>query len=175
MAVSFICGGYWSTWSKPLTCCKSLTNFITYCCIKYTSPWTRIELTTLLVIGIGCTGSCKSNYHTITTTMAPDSCEVYSIFYSVFSNGIGITKWYIDSHKAWTPYKCLSKDFKRLKWWRHYRWYSKKIFWYCNEEWQGTRLSILASPDLMSFFNSLLNVLFTSMVKFKYRQTTKTH
>jgi hypothetical protein len=27
----------------------------------------------------------------------------------------------------------------------------------------------------MSFFNSLLNVLFTSMVKFKYRQTTKTH
>jgi hypothetical protein len=27
----------------------------------------------------------------------------------------------------------------------------------------------------MSFFNSLLNVLFTSMVNFKYRQTTKTH
>jgi len=23
---------------KPPTCCKSLTNFITYCCIKYTSP-----------------------------------------------------------------------------------------------------------------------------------------
>jgi len=26
------------------------------------------ELTTLVVIGTGCIGSCKSNYHTITTT-----------------------------------------------------------------------------------------------------------
>jgi hypothetical protein len=26
---------------------------------------------TLVVIGIDCTGSCKSNYHTITTTTAP--------------------------------------------------------------------------------------------------------
>ena len=29
------------------------------------------ELTTLVVIGTGCTGSCESNYHTITTTTAP--------------------------------------------------------------------------------------------------------
>ena len=35
---------------------------------KYTSPWTGFELTTLVVIGTDCTGSCKSNYHTITTT-----------------------------------------------------------------------------------------------------------
>ena len=28
------------------------------------------ELTTLVVIGIDCIGSCKSNYHTITTTAA---------------------------------------------------------------------------------------------------------
>ena len=27
---------YW--WRKPLTCHKSLTNFITQCCIEYTSP-----------------------------------------------------------------------------------------------------------------------------------------
>jgi hypothetical protein len=27
--------------------------------------------TTLVVIGIDCTGNCKSNYHTITTTTAP--------------------------------------------------------------------------------------------------------
>jgi hypothetical protein len=38
VAVSFIGGGNWSTQRKPLTCRKSLTNFITYCCIKYTSP-----------------------------------------------------------------------------------------------------------------------------------------
>ena len=35
--------------------------------------WAGIELTTLVVIGTYCTGSCKSNYHTITTTMAPNS------------------------------------------------------------------------------------------------------
>ena len=32
---------------------------------------TGVELTTLVVIGTDCTGSCKSNYHTKTTTTAP--------------------------------------------------------------------------------------------------------
>ena len=68
VADSFIGGGNQSTWGKIQTCCKSLTNFITYkCCIEYTSPWTGFELTTLVVIGTDCTGSCKSNYHTIKT------------------------------------------------------------------------------------------------------------
>jgi hypothetical protein len=40
VAVSFIGGGNLSTWRKPLTCHKSLTNFITQCCIEYTSPAT---------------------------------------------------------------------------------------------------------------------------------------
>ena len=39
--------------------------------IEYTSPWMRFELTTLVVINTDCTGSCKSNYHTIMATMAP--------------------------------------------------------------------------------------------------------
>ena len=34
----FICGGNRSTHRKPSTCNKSLTNFITECCIVYTSP-----------------------------------------------------------------------------------------------------------------------------------------
>jgi hypothetical protein len=33
--------------------------------------WTRFELTTSVVIDTDCTGSCKSNYHTITATTAP--------------------------------------------------------------------------------------------------------
>ena len=41
------------------------------CCIEYTSPWWRFELTTLVVIFIDCTGSYKSNYHTISTTTTP--------------------------------------------------------------------------------------------------------
>ena len=63
---------YWSsTPEKPPICHKSLTNFIKYCCIEYTSPWKGFELTTLAVIGTDYTGCCKSNYHTITTTTAP--------------------------------------------------------------------------------------------------------
>jgi hypothetical protein len=52
-------------------CRKSLTNFITSCCIEYTSPLLGFELTTSLVIGTDCTGSCKSNYHMIMAMMAP--------------------------------------------------------------------------------------------------------
>ena len=40
-------------------------------CIEYTSQWVGFELTTLVVIGTDCTDSCKSNYHTKTTTTAP--------------------------------------------------------------------------------------------------------
>ena len=43
----------------------------TGCGIGYTSTWTGFEITTVLVIGIDFTGSCKSNYNTITTTAAP--------------------------------------------------------------------------------------------------------
>ena len=70
VAVSLICGGNGNSQRKPLTCSKSLTNFITKGCIEYNSSWTRFKLT-LVVIGTDCTGSCKSNYHTITTTIAP--------------------------------------------------------------------------------------------------------
>ena len=62
----FFGAGNRSTWRKPLTCRMSLTNFITKCCIVHTSPWKRFILTTLVVIGTDWTGSCKSNYHTIT-------------------------------------------------------------------------------------------------------------
>ena len=41
------------------------------------STWTGFKLTTLVVIGTDCTGSCKSNYHTITTTMATISIGVW--------------------------------------------------------------------------------------------------
>ena len=42
VVVSFIDGGNLSTPRKPQTCRKSLSNFITKCCIDYTSPeWIR--------------------------------------------------------------------------------------------------------------------------------------
>jgi hypothetical protein len=62
-----------SAWWKPLNCRKSLTSFIKYKVMLYGIylPWTGFELTTLVVIGTYCTGSGKSNYHTITATTAP--------------------------------------------------------------------------------------------------------
>jgi len=39
------------TRKKLPTCRMSLTNFITLCCIEYTSPWTGFESPTLVVLG----------------------------------------------------------------------------------------------------------------------------
>ena len=39
-----------------------------YHIMLYTSPWTGFKFKTLVVIGTDCIDSCKSNYHTITTT-----------------------------------------------------------------------------------------------------------
>ena len=44
-----------------------------YHIMVYTSPWTKFELKTSVVIGTNCKGSCKSNYHMSTTTTAPES------------------------------------------------------------------------------------------------------
>jgi hypothetical protein len=66
---------------------KSLTKLITRCCIEYTSPWAGFELTTSVVIGSDFIGSCKSNYHTITTTTAPKyKWKLRKVKYHVFSN-----------------------------------------------------------------------------------------
>ena len=59
-------GGNWRIRRKPPTCRKSLTNF--YHIMLYISPLSIFELTTSVVIGTDCTGSCKSNYHMTTTT-----------------------------------------------------------------------------------------------------------
>ena len=74
MVVSFIGGGNLKL-RKPLICHKSLTNFITQICIENISTWVGFELTTLVVIGTDCTGSCISNNHTIATMTAPMSKE----------------------------------------------------------------------------------------------------
>ena len=42
-----------------------------YLIMLYTSPLEGFELTTFVIIGTDCIGSCKSNYHTITTMTAP--------------------------------------------------------------------------------------------------------
>jgi hypothetical protein len=75
--VSFIGEGNRSSRKKLLTCRKQLTNFITQCCIMYISPWTAFELTTSVVIGTDCTGSCK--------LIKLKMCSLIELLFHVFS------------------------------------------------------------------------------------------
>jgi hypothetical protein len=65
--------------------------------IKYTWSWTEFELTTWVVIYTDCTGSCKSIYHTITTTTAPILLWFMTIKYSIL---------------LWRNYKLYGKKMK---------------------------------------------------------------
>jgi len=103
--VSFISGGNRSTQRKSLTCRKSLTNFITKCCIDCTSPWAVFKLTTLVVIDADCTGSCESNFHTIMTApflLWKESLNTYTIVNSSSNINIWTTTspWTIEHKKA---------------------------------------------------------------------------
>ena len=72
---------YW--WRKldypeKTTDLSQVTDKLNKCII--TSSWTGFELKTLVIISTDCIGSCKSNYHTVTTTTTPQvfTCCVFN-------------------------------------------------------------------------------------------------
>jgi hypothetical protein len=51
----------------------------------YTSPRSRFELTTAVVIGTDSIGNCKSNYHTITATKTYTNPPIHIFFFLIAS------------------------------------------------------------------------------------------
>jgi hypothetical protein len=60
-----------------------------YYIMLYISHWTGFELTTSVVIGTDCIGSCKSSYHAITATTTPsfDNYDTLSMIFQLYSCG----------------------------------------------------------------------------------------
>jgi hypothetical protein len=60
----------------------------------YTSPWSRFEHTTSVVVGTDCIGCCKSNYHATTVTTNPVTDDhIYCQFVVVATLPFFLLSW----------------------------------------------------------------------------------
>jgi hypothetical protein len=107
-------GGLW----EKTTDLSQVTDKL-YHIMFYTSPWSRFELTTSVVIGTDCIGICKSNYHVITTNDSP-FLHFWQKTWQKYNNGrIFYCNIYFKFFrgKIWNKQKwqLISEDLRKLK------------------------------------------------------------
>jgi hypothetical protein len=101
-------GGQFYWWRTPRKPCPVASHWNTLSHNVYTSPWSRFELTTSVVIDTDCIDSCESNYHTITATAALNPHWKWSEYSNVLEFEMKI--WiHVPQHKG-TMHTTLDKN-----------------------------------------------------------------
>ena len=78
MAVTFVGGGNWGTWRKPDL--PQVTDKL-YQIMLYTMPWVGFDLTTLVVTGTDCIGSCATTIRSWPRRPPPIYIYIYIYIY----------------------------------------------------------------------------------------------
>ena len=63
--------------------------------------WAGFELPTVVVIGTGCIGSYKSNYHTVTTTTAPFIFKDTPLILYIYIISVRLSEWCCSVTMVW--------------------------------------------------------------------------